>query len=155
MLVDEYDKPLLDMIENPEAVAHNRAVLKGFYSVLKKADAQLHTVFITGVTKFSKVSIFSDLNNLSDVSLSADYSGICGVSEMELVESLGPELDVLVRARRMGRGACLDALRARYDGYCFHPEGPLVVDRPESGSGSFDSEAVTRGFTIRSVCSGH
>ncbi len=124
VLVDEYDKPLLDAMEKPELVEHNRAVLKGFFSVLKGADEHLCFVFVTGVTKFSKVSIFSDLNNLRDISLSEKYAAVCGVTETELVDSFGPELEAFGGRRRMNKESCVKALRAQYDGYCFHPDGP-------------------------------
>ena len=126
VLVDEYDKPLLDAMGNPAVLERNRAILKGFFSVIKKADAHLRTVFITGVTKFSKVSIFSDLNNLRDISLSAEFAGMCGITEEELVSTFGPELEAFARAKRMDGETCLSALREKYDGYCFHPDGPFV-----------------------------
>ena len=72
VLVDEYDKPLLDLIDNPELQEHNKAVFKGFFSNLKSCDDYIRFVFITGVTKFHKVSIFSDLNQLNDISLNED-----------------------------------------------------------------------------------
>ncbi len=85
VLIDEYDKPIIDYIDNdiPKAI-ENRGILKSFYSILKDADPHLKLVFITGVSKFSKVSIFSDLNNLQDITLNAQYSSICGISQIEL-----------------------------------------------------------------------
>ena len=91
VLVDEYDKPLLEGADKA-MVEHNKAVFKGFFSTLKSYDHYLKFVFITGVTKFSKVSIFSDLNQLRDISLSADYSQICGITETELKENFAPEM---------------------------------------------------------------
>ncbi|MBQ9003494.1 MAG: ATP-binding protein [Eggerthellaceae bacterium] len=128
VLVDEYDKPLLESMDNPELEERNRSALKGFYSVLKGADEHLRFVLIAGVTKFSKVSIFSDLNQLRDISLSADYAGMCGITEGELMANFGPEIDAL--AEEMGTGAegCLSALRAQYDGYRFHAKGPGVYN---------------------------
>jgi len=87
ILIDEYDKPLLDLIDEQELQEHNKAVLKGFFSNLKSCDDYIRFVFITGVTKFHKVSIFSDLNQLNDISLSDDFSGICGITENELVQN--------------------------------------------------------------------
>lgn len=126
VLVDEYDKPLLDAMEDEALQARNRGILKGFFSVLKKADDHLRFVFITGVTKFSKVSIFSDLNQLNDISLDARFAGICGITEVELLATFGPELDGLAEGLGTDRKGCLAALRAHYDGYCFHPDGPAV-----------------------------
>jgi hypothetical protein len=111
-------------MDNEALLEHNRAMLKGFFSVLKDADEHLRLVFITGVTKFSKVSIFSDLNQLGDISLERDYAGICGITEGELLCTFGPELRALAAQLGMDDGPCLDALRAQYDGYCFHPDGP-------------------------------
>ena len=126
VLVDEYDKPLLDVMGDEALLERNRGILKGFFSVLKGADDHLRFAFLTGVTKFSKVSIFSDLNQLRDISLSAAYAGICGVTETELLGTFGPELDSMAYSLGTSRDACLKALRAQYDGYCFHPNGPAA-----------------------------
>ena len=135
VLVDEYDKPLLDVMEDGALLDRNRGILKGFFSVLKKADDHLRFVFLAGVTKFSKVSIFSDLNQLSDISLERDYAGICGVTETELGESFAPELSMLGAQLGLDAKECLQALRAQYDGYCFHPDGPAATaaEKPELG----------------------
>ncbi len=85
VLVDEYDKPILDVIEDKEIARQNREILKNFYTVLKDADPYLEFVFITGVSKFSKVSIFSGLNQLRDITLSEEYSTICGYREKDLL----------------------------------------------------------------------
>ena len=129
VLVDEYDKPLLESMDNPALEDRNRATLKGFYSVLKGADEHIRFAFLTGVTKFSKVSIFSDLNQLRDISLDADYDAICGITEGELLATFGPELDAMAERRGEGAGECLAALRAQYDGYCFNPDGPAAGNK--------------------------
>ena len=126
VLVDEYDKPLLEAMEDPALEERNRTALKAFYSVLKDADDHLRFAFLTGVTKFSKVSIFSDLNQLSDVSLERDYAGMCGITEDELLATFGPELDAMAGELATDADGCLGALRAQYDGYCFHPDGPAA-----------------------------
>ena len=133
VLVDEYGKPLLDAMEDEALLERNRGILKGFFSVLKKADDHLRFAFLTGVTKFSKVSIFSDLNQLSDVSLERDCAGICGITEAELLATFGPELDALAAQLGLGSEECLGALRAQYDGYCFHPDGPETIDDTADG----------------------
>lgn len=84
VLIDEYDKPILDVIENVEVAKENREILKGFYGVLKDADPYLKLVFLTGVTRFSKVSIFSGLNQLRDITLSEEFSTICGYTQTDL-----------------------------------------------------------------------
>ena len=93
ILIDEYDKPIIDYIDTdiPKAI-ENRGILKSFYSILKDADPHLKLVFITGVSKFSKVSIFSDLNNLNDITLDSSYSGICGITQHELETYFDEEL---------------------------------------------------------------
>lgn len=128
VLVDEYDKPLLESMHNPTLEESNRAALKALYSVLKDADEHLRFAFITGVTKFSKVSIFSDLNQLRDITLSREYAGVCGITEPELISTFDPELDAMAAELDTGREGCLAALRAQYDGYRFHPSGPDVYN---------------------------
>ncbi|MEL3906438.1 MAG: ATP-binding protein [Treponema sp.] len=123
VLVDEYDKPLLEtMSGNDELNETYRKILKGFYGVIKSSDEYLRFAFLTGVTKFSKVSIFSDLNNLRDISLEEDYAGICGVSGEELKECFQPEIQVLGERQQMSYDQTLAALKQRYDGYHFHPD---------------------------------
>ena len=124
VLVDEYDKPLLQtMGVNEELNEEYRAVLKAFYSVLKSADRYIRFAFLTGVTKFSKISIFSDLNNLRDLSLIADYSAICGISQEELEANFEPEIISLAERNKMSYDEALAALKQKYDGYKFSENG--------------------------------
>jgi hypothetical protein len=99
-----------------------RNTLKGFYGVLKSADAYLRFVMLTGVTKFSKVSVFSDLNHLVDISLDESYAGICGISESELITCFQPEITSLAEKRKMTYEQALAELKKRYDGYHFAKE---------------------------------
>ena len=123
VLVDEYDKPLLEtMNDNPELNEIYRKILKGFYGVLKSSDQYLRFAFLTSVTKFSKVSIFSDLNNLRDISLEESYAGICGITEAELKQCFHIEIQALGERRRLSYEKTLAALKQYYDGYHFHPE---------------------------------
>ncbi|MEL3905602.1 MAG: ATP-binding protein [Treponema sp.] len=123
VLVDEYDKPLLEtMSDNPELNETYRKILKGFYGVIKSSDQYLRFAFLTGVTKFSKVSIFSDLNNLRDISLEEGYAGICGVTETELKEVFQPEIQGLAERQELSYDETLAALNQWYDGYHFHPD---------------------------------
>jgi hypothetical protein len=122
VLVDEYDKPLLATMDNPAANEAIRTALKGFYSVLKSADTCLRFVFLTGVTKFSKVSIFSDLNQLRDISMSTQFSGICGISKTELIRDFQPELQALAKATGKTYEETLAETKKRYDGYHFSKE---------------------------------
>ena len=123
VLVDEYDKPLLEtMYDAPEVNETYRKILKGFYGVIKSSDEYLRFAFLTGVTKFSKVSIFSDLNNLRDISLEEDYAGICGITETELKTCFQPEIQVLGDRQGLSYEKTLERLKQRYDGYLFHPD---------------------------------
>ena len=119
VLVDEYDKPLLGIQDDMNADNEIRKVLKGFYGVLKSADEYLRFVFLTGVTKFSKVSVFSDLNHLNDISMNENYAGICGISETELKQCFEAEINAL--AVKLGKTyeETLGELKKRYDGYHF------------------------------------
>ena len=119
VLVDEYDKPLLGTMDNLDTNDEIRAALKGFYGVLKNADAYLHFVLLTGVAKFSKVSIFSDLNQLQDISMEDRFSGICGITETELIENFQPEIKTLAKEEELTYDETLAKLKKQYDGYRF------------------------------------
>ena len=107
VLVDEYDKPILDNLTRPEIAREMRDGLRNLYSVIKEADAHIRFAFLTGVSKFSKVSLFSGLNNLNDITVDARYSAICGYTEADLEEVFAPELDGLDR----------EQIRVWYNGY--------------------------------------
>jgi hypothetical protein len=119
VLIDEYDKPLISSIDNLDLNEDMRTILKGFYGVLKAEDANLKFVFLTGVTKFSKVSVFSDLNQLVDISLNENFSEICGISEMELLQNFQPEIQVLAERRKISYEEAFAKLKKLYDGYHF------------------------------------
>lgn len=144
VLVDEYDKPLLEtMAGNPEQEERNRQLCKSFFSVLKDEDQVLKFVFFTGVTRFSKVSVFSDLNQLRDISLTDAYSGICGITEEELVHSFGPEIQTMAEKRAESTDACVKNLAFMYDGYRFTPEG-ICVYNPFSLLSAFQDGRLRR-----------
>lgn len=128
VLIDEYDKPLLDTIDDSEIHSHIKEVFKGFFSRLKKADESIQFIFITGVSKFHKVSIFSDLNQLTDISLDRDYSGLCGITEDELKINFEQEINDLSRQQNISKDECLRELKSRYDGYRFHQDGEGVYN---------------------------
>ena len=128
VLVDEYDKPLLDVVDKPELQEHNKEVFKGFFSTLKSFDAYLQFAFITGVSKFHKVSIFSDLNQLNDISLTKRFAGICGVTDTELRQCFPNELAELADEQDMTQEECLAQLRQTYDGYHFYPDADGVYN---------------------------
>jgi hypothetical protein len=106
VLVDEYDKPILDNLTRPEAAREIRDGLRNLYSVIKDSDAHIRFAFLTGVSKFSKVSLFSGLNNLKDITVDARYSAICGYTEADLDEVFAPELPGLDRAQIRDSVAC-------------------------------------------------
>ena len=120
ILVDEYDKPLLQAIGNNDLQNAYRATLKGFYGALKSQDACIKFAFLTGVTKFGKVSVFSDLNNLRDISMLKKYHDVCGITEEELLTCFSANIDSLADECGITREQCIEKLRERYDGYRFH-----------------------------------
>ena len=128
VLVDEYDKSLTDTINDINLLEHNKAVFKGFFSTLKSYDRYLEFVFLTGVTKFSKVSIFSDLNQLMDISITERYSGICGITEKELRDNFLPEIEAMAQSNRMTTDECFAELKRMYDGYHFFEESEGVYN---------------------------
>ncbi len=138
VLVDEYDKPLLEVLENNELEEQNKAVFKGFFGTLKSYDEYLQFVFITGVTKFSKVSIFSDLNQLKDISLVEKYSGICGLTEEEIRNNFQPEMQGMAVKHQTSEEKCLKELAGMYDGYHFYP-GAVGIYNPFSVLNAMDS----------------
>jgi hypothetical protein len=126
VIIDEYDKPLTSTLDKQDVHIELRDALKAFYGVLKSYDAHLRFVFITGVSKFSHVSIFSDLNQLTDLTLDPRYADICGLTQDELEADFGPEIgDVLEKTGR-NREVYLDELRRFYNGYRFS-KAPLTV----------------------------
>ena len=122
VLVDEYDKPMLQAIDKDELQDEFRATLKSFYGVMKSADADIRFVMLTGVSKFSKVSVFSDLNNLMDISMSPNYYDICGISEQELHNVFDESVGELAKANEQTKEEAYEMLRKRYDGYHFAPD---------------------------------
>ena len=119
ILIDEYDKPLLQALGNEVLAAEYRSTLKAFYGVVKSCDPYIRFALLTGVSKFSKVSVFSDLNNLLDISMDRRYSTLCGITEEEIHRTLEPELHQLAEATGLTYGEACDKLREMYDGYHF------------------------------------
>ena len=123
VLVDEYDKPLLQALGDNDLLEEYRKTLKAFYGVLKSADRYLRFVFITGVTKFSQVSVFSDLNQLQDISMNYYYSAVCGITKEELCKVFILEIEHFGEINNLTFEETVDALTKNYDGYHFHPRG--------------------------------
>jgi hypothetical protein len=128
VLVDEYDKPLLESMSDEKLNAAFRAELKPFYGVLKSADAALRFVMLTGVTRFSKVSIFSDLNQLKEIGLSEKYAGVCGITETELLDYFTPELEALAKKNGESFEETLSLIRQKFNGYHFYKTGESVYN---------------------------
>ena len=142
ILIDEYDKPLLQTMGVNEALnEHYRNTLKAFYSVIKTCDEYIRFAFLTGVTKFSKISIFSDLNNLKDISLHESYAGICGMTQKELEVNFQPEIQALADKQKLDYPQALAALKQWYDGYLFHPAGEGMYN-PYSILNAFDDKEL-------------
>ena len=124
VLIDEYDAPLLDVSHEKETLSVLRNVMRNFYSPLKACDPYLRFVFITGITKFSQLSIFSELNNLRNISMLPEYAAICGITEEEIRRQMSDYIDVFARARNKTREEVLSALKRQYDGYHFAMPSP-------------------------------
>jgi hypothetical protein len=119
VLVDEYDKPILQTIDNEPLQEEFRATLKDFYGVLKREDKNIRFAFLTGVTKFSKVSVFSDLNNLEDISLDEPYASICGITDEEIDTVFHPYVQRLATVSKRSYDDVRKELQVQYDGYHF------------------------------------
>jgi hypothetical protein len=129
VIIDEYDKPLINTMDNPSLHIRMREELKGFYGVLKSYDEYLRFVLLTGVTKFSHVSVFSDLNHLMDLSLDPLYADICGITQQEVEDNFEPEIAKILENTGKNREVYLEELRRFYNGYRF-TEKPLTVYNP-------------------------
>lgn len=139
ILVDEYDKPLLEAIGNEPLQNDYRKMLKSFYGIAKTMDSYIQFAFFTGVTKFSKVSIFSDLNNLKDISLDARFVTSCGITEKEIVDYLDEEVGQMAEANGIDKSTCYERLKQQYDGYHFR-ENSVGVYNPFSLLNALDSQ---------------
>ncbi len=128
ILVDEYDKPMLQAIGNNELQKEYRSTLKAFYGALKSCDKYIRFAFLTGVTKFGKVSVFSDLNNLTDLSFDEDYTSLCGITENELHEYFADSIKLLANKNNMDVTQTYERLKEYYDGYHFSYDTPGIYN---------------------------
>uniref|UniRef100_UPI0035A6FAC0 ATP-binding protein n=1 Tax=uncultured Bacteroides sp. TaxID=162156 RepID=UPI0035A6FAC0 len=119
VLIDEYDAPLLDVIHEEKNLPVLRNVMRNFYSPLKACDPYLRFVFLTGITKFSQLSIFSELNNIKNISMDEPYAALCGISEEEMLTQMSDDLDLLAARMKLTRDEVLKKLKENYDGYHF------------------------------------
>lgn len=128
ILIDEYDKPILQTLHDPELQAEHRAQLKAFYSVLKTQDRYIKFAFLTGVTKFGKVSVFSDLNNLTDISMDHRYISICGMTEKELLANFKEGINELAEANGDSETETIAKISMRYAGYHFEENSEEIYN---------------------------
>ena len=128
VIIDEYDAPLLDVVHEEDDLKQLRLIMQNFYSPLKKLDPYLEFTFITGITKFSQLSIFSELNNLDNISMFDQYSAICGISKKELTTQMKPDIEALGEDLGMTYEECLAELTRFYDGYHFSEKSEDVFN---------------------------
>ena len=139
VLIDEYDAPMLDVAHDKETLDVLRNLMRNFFSPLKMCEPMLRFVFLTGITKFSQVSIFSELNNIKNISLDDEYAGVCGITKEELLTQMSEDIDVLAEALEMTREETIAKLKENYDGYHFSPASPDVFN-PYSLLNCFDDK---------------
>lgn len=128
VIIDEYDAPLLDVVHEKDNLSQLRRIMQNFYSPLKMLDPYLEFTFITGITKFSQLSIFSELNNLDNISMFDQYSAICGISKTELITQMKPDIEALGDDLGMTYEECLTELTRFYDGYHFSKKSEDVFN---------------------------
>lgn len=128
VLIDEYDAPLLDVMHEDKNLPILRNVMRNFYSPLKACDPYLRYVFLTGITKFSQLSIFSELNNIKNISMDEPYVAICGITEEEIKEQMSYDLDLLAEKMQITRDEVLAKLKENYDGYHFTWPSPDIYN---------------------------
>lgn len=139
VLIDEYDAPLLDVMHEDKNLPILRNVMRNFYSPLKACDPYLRYVFLTGITKFSQLSIFSELNNIKNISMDEPYAAICGITEEEIKEQMSYDLDLLAEKMQITRDEVLAKLKENYDGYHFTWPSPDIYN-PFSLFNAFDAK---------------
>ena len=132
LLIDEYDAPILDTMHDDKLMDDVRHQLRDFYSPIKDLDSKLQFVFITGISKFSQLSIFSELNNLKNISMLPEYSAICGISQEELEANFAPEIEAMAEKNGYSKAECIAELKKNYDGYHFSQDVQTDIYNPFS-----------------------
>ena len=158
VLIDEYDAPLLDVSHKDSLLEEMRLVMRNFYSPLKDSDPHLHFLFLTGITKFSQLSIFSELNNLTNISMEVEFAAVCGITVDEVLTQMPGYLDRLAAKQATTREETLAALKRQYDGYHFTWPSPdifnpfsLILSFAKNRIGSYWFESGTPTFLIEKL----
>ena len=141
VLIDEYDAPLLDVAHQDERLESLRYLMRNFYSPLKQCEPMLRFVFMTGITKFSQLSIFSELNNITNISMDEAYAGICGITKEELLTQMSDDIDRLAEKMSVTREEAILQLTDNYDGYHFTYPSPDIFN-PYSLLNCFSKEKI-------------
>ena len=141
VLIDEYDAPLLDEVHKDERLESLRYLMRNFYSPLKQCEPMLRFVFLTGITKFSQLSIFSELNNITNISMDEAYAGICGITKEELLTQMSDDIDRLAEKLSITRENAIQQLKDNYDGYHFTYPSPDIFN-PYSLLNCFSKEKI-------------
>ena len=128
ILIDEYDAPLLDVAHKKDELEQLRHIMRNFYSPLKYCDPHLKFVFITGITKFSQLSIFSELNNLKNISMTPEFAAVCGITKEEMLTQMSDYIDVFADGKNKNREELLASLKRQYDGYHFAWPSPDIFN---------------------------
>ena len=156
ILIDEYDKPIVDNIENKELAIELREILKGFYTIIKACDEYIRFVLLTGVSKFSKAGVFSGLNNLEDISMDAKYSSLLGITKEEMRDSFKEYIDQLAGSEGISKSELAEKITYWYDGFCFsrscervfNPFSALLLFK-KLNFGNYWFESATPSFLIK------
>ncbi len=141
VVLDEYDAPLLDYLHKPEQLAEVRRIMQEFYQVVKVCDADEQFVFITGITKFSQLSIFSTLNNLTNISMDSEYTALCGITKDEMLTVFDPDIQMLADRYHCSKEEMIDMLKQQYDGYHFGEDSQDIFN-PYSLVNAFKSKKL-------------
>ena len=141
VILDEYDAPLLDYLHKPEQLSEVRRIMQEFYQVVKACDADEQFVFITGITKFSQLSIFSTLNNLTNISMDTEYTALCGITKDEMLTVFDPDIQTLADRYHCSKEEMIDMLKQQYDGYHFGEDSQDIFN-PYSLVNAFKSKKL-------------
>ena len=156
VLIDEYDKPIIDNIENPELAVELREILKGFYTIIKACDEYIRFVLLTGVSKFSKAGVFSGLNNLEDISMDTRYSSLLGITKEEMEHNFKEYINQFAKSEKVSKSDLIKKITYWYNGFCFsgscekvfNPFSLLLLFK-KLNFGNYWFESATPGFLIK------